>query len=203
MNTCLTFFFRNFFPGTTYSDAIDFCKNIANMVLCPKKAYCSDMHLYLGKAPFQGEQWAPVATEDGTSEWISVGESAVVCATHEDMLLPVPEWITDGSEHESKQNVLCCQNPQHLEKELSLTNDVDPLWMDAIHGWAGGSHDDANKFCESFNFRRLCPYSAYCPHGMGQEPMGGHATDFNTEGEHVSYFFLFYARVVLTILNTT
>jgi hypothetical protein len=117
-------------------------------------------------------------------------------ATHEEMLLPVPEWITDGSEHESKQNVLCCQNPLHLDKELSLTNDVDPVWMDATQGWGGGSHDDASKFCESFNFRKLCPYIAYCPHGMGQEPMGGHATDFTTEGEQISYFFLFYSHRV-------
>ena len=183
------------FSGTSYQDAINFCKNIADMVLCPKKAYCSpysEMHLYLQREPFEGDQWAPVASENGTSEeyWISIGEDASVCATHEELLLPLPEWITDGSEQESKQNVLCCQNPHHLAKEQSLASDLDPIWVDGAHGWSGGSHDDANKFCESFNFRRLCPYSAYCPHGLGQEPMGGHTADFNTVGERISYFFL-------------
>lgn len=55
--------------------------------------------------------------------------------------------------------------------------------MDSSHGYEGGSHADAMAFCESFGNRKLCPYTGYCPHGPGQPVMGGHAADFNTEGE--------------------
>lgn len=55
--------------------------------------------------------------------------------------------------------------------------------MDTSHGWNGGSHDEAEQFCESFGNRKTCPYSVYCPHGPGHPVMGGHVTDFNTEGE--------------------
>ena len=37
--------------------------------------------------------------------------------------------------------------------------------------------------CRGFGNRKICPYTAYCPHGPGQPVMGGHETDFKTEGE--------------------
>merc|ERR1712216_884242 len=115
--------------------------------------------------------------------WVSIGESPSTCSTHEDLLLPQPEWATDGSRQDIKENVLCCQNPTNLNKQNAMVNDFTPIWMDASHGWEGGSHDDAAEFCEKFGNRKLCPYSAYCPHGPGQPVMGGHDTDFDTEGE--------------------
>jgi len=89
----------------------------------------------------------------------------------------------DGGQPELRENVLCCQNPKNIRKEQNLKNDLNPIWMDSTHGWKGGSHSDAMQFCESFGNRSLCPYSAYCPHGPGAPVMGGHAVDFNTDGE--------------------
>jgi len=64
--------------------------------------------------------------------------------------------------------------------------DLNPIWMDSSQGYEGGMHEDADAFCARFGNRKLCPYSGYCPHGPGQPVMGGHATDFNTEGEQWS-----------------
>ena len=48
-----------------------------------------------------------------------------------------------------------------------------PLWLSAKEGWNGGSHDDAVTFCNSIRGKKLCPYSAMCPHGPGNAVMGG------------------------------
>lgn len=176
------------YHGTTHQNAVAFCKSIGDMTLCPKSAYCpsdSEKILFLQKDPFEGEQWAPAASESGTGidYWVSIGQSPSACNTHEELLLPQPGWADDGSQQEVKNNVLCCQNPNHLAKEQSLKKNLDPVWMDASHGWQGGSHDDATQFCQSFGNRELCPYSGYCPHGPGQSVMGGHDADFRSEGE--------------------
>jgi len=177
------------YHGTTHSEAVDFCKAVSDMVLCPLTAYCpsepdSDLPLFLKREPFEGEQWAPVASESGMGEehWISIGGSNT-CSTHDALFLPQPSWASDGSSTELKEHVLCCQNPKYLAKELSLHDDLSPIWMDTAHGWNGGSHDDASQFCAGFGNRKPCPYTAYCPHGPGQTVIGGHASDFNTEGE--------------------
>jgi len=177
------------YKGTTHEDASAFCKNVADMVLCPKSAYCmsedSQMPLFLQRDAFQGEQWAPLASEFGTSAeyWVSIGQSPSTCKTHEELQLSKPSWIDDGSREELKEHILCCQNPKHLAKEENLKQDLNPIWMDSSHGWNGSSHDDAIEFCESFGNRKLCPYIGYCPHGPGQEVMGGHRVDFTTVGE--------------------
>ena len=136
------------YSGTTHQDAVAFCKSIGDMSLCPKTAYCasqsdSQTKLFLQKDPYAGEQWAPAASEFGTNReyWISIGQTPSTCATHEDLMLPQPEWTNDGSRQELKQHVLCCQNPKHLAKEQSLEKDLNPVWMDSKHGWNGGSHE--------------------------------------------------------------
>lgn len=181
---------RHGYRGTTLDEAAGFCKNIGNMVLCPRTAYCpgTGNTLFLQKDPFEDEQWAPAASQSGTGQdsWILVGtqdDARATCATHEELQLAQPDWVADGSQEELKEHVLCCQNPKYLPKELSEKKDLNPIWMDSSHGWDGGSHGDAIQFCESFGNRNLCPYTIYCPHGQGQPVMGGHATDFNTEGE--------------------
>lgn len=84
--------------------------------------------MFLQRDPFAGEQWAPVANEFGKEVWISIGQSPNTCSTHEDLLLPQPEWAVDGSNQEVKDNILCCQSPKHLQKEQSLMNDLNPIW---------------------------------------------------------------------------
>merc|ERR1719296_121050 len=58
------------YHGTTHQDASAFCKHIGDMVLCPKTAYCpsgtDDNKIFLQQDPFDGEQWAPVASDLGT-----------------------------------------------------------------------------------------------------------------------------------------
>jgi len=175
------------YHGTTWAEASIFCQTIGDMVLCPERAYCpgTEEKLFLQKDPFGGEQWAPVVSESGSGKgkWISVGIDHGTCVTHEELLLAQPDWAFDGSRQELKENILCCQNPKYSAKEESWIKDLSPIWMDSSHGWNGGSHDEAIQFCEGFGMRDLCPYAAYCPHGPGQSVIGGHATDFNTEGE--------------------
>jgi len=179
---------RHGYHGTNLSEASDFCEAVGDMVLCPRSAYCPDeenKQLFLQKDPFEGEQWAPATSEIGTKNeyWVSVGTNQDTCVTHEELQLSIPEWALDGSRQDLKGHILCCQNPEYLEKEESMKKELSPIWMDASHGWDGGSHVDAVKFCDDFGMRKLCPYTAYCPHGPGQPAIGGHATDFNTEGE--------------------
>jgi len=181
---------RHGYHGTTLDEAAAFCKNIGDMVLCPRTAYCpgTGNELYLQKDPFEGEQWAPAAaSESGTEQdhWIFVGnqDDRVTCSTHEELHLTHPDWALDGNQEELKEHVLCCQNHKYLAKELSSKKDLNPIWMGLSHGWDGGSHSNGMQFCKSFGNRKLCPHTIYCPHGQGQPVMGGHATDFNTEGE--------------------
>lgn len=182
------------YKGLTWQNAVDFCNAVGLMVLCPRSAYCSsdsEDKLFLQTDPFEGEQWAPAASEFNNRQeyWVSLGQNPNTCSTYEELFMTKPPWVQDGSQVSLKEHVLCCQNPKHLQKEQSLMKDLSPIWMDSSHGWNGGSHDDAIQFCEGFGNRKLCPYSAYCPHGPGQPVMGGQAADLNTEGEQWAPIF--------------
>lgn len=173
------------YQSTTYVGAVAFCKNIGGRSLCPKSAYCpsdSDKELFLQRDPFPGDQWAPVASkfDTGTEDWVYIGEGPGTCNALDELQLPQP---VAGWDIDDVNNVLCCQNPNHFAKQQSLRNQMDPVWMDSLHGWQGGTHDEATQFCDSFGNRKLCPYSAYCPNGPGQSVMGGQSTDFRSEGE--------------------
>jgi len=186
------------YHGNTHKEAEDFCKNINDMVLCPAKTYCpgdntgSDPPLFLGKSAFEGEQWAPVSTtdsDDPNSKWMLVGtldgSSQSTCSTFGDVKGMKPNgWsVEDSTDPDMRQNVLCCLNPNHLLKEMNFAEDLELVWLDESFGWKGGSHNDAMEFCKKLGNKKLCPYSAYCPHGVGQPPIGGHAEDFNMVGE--------------------
>mmetsp|Transcript_11472 Transcript_11472/g.25199 ORF Transcript_11472/g.25199 Transcript_11472/m.25199 type:complete len:848 (+) Transcript_11472:701-3244(+) len=183
------------YHGTTHEDAAAFCKGVGDMVLCPRETYCpegseEDKPLFLQKDAFEGEQWAPVATTDTRSShrWILVGmlggESQSTCATFGDVKGMKPGWnVDDSSSPELKENVLCCLNPNRLLKELNYAKKLGRIWLDESFGWKGGSHTDAEELCNKLGNRKLCPYTAYCPHGPGQPAIGGHMKDFNMEGE--------------------
>jgi len=186
------------YHGNTHQEAADFCKSINDMVLCPEETYCpegnaggSDRPLFLGKSAFEGEQWAPVSTTDSdpNNNWIQVGtlsgNSQSTCAKFGDLKGMKPNgWsVEDSADLQMRENVLCCLNPNHLLKEMNFAKDLDVVWLDETFGWKGGSHDDAKEFCKKLGNKKLCPYSAYCPHGAGQPPIGGHVEDFNMVGE--------------------
>jgi len=79
--------------------------------------------------------------------------------------------------------------------ENSITNTFNPMWFDLDQGgWDGGSHDEADQFCEQFagshgKRMELCPYAAYCPQGPSQPVLGGHQADFEEEGEQWAPLF--------------
>lgn len=147
------------YQGTTHEDAAAFCNSMGEMVLCPREAYCpgdSDKPLFLGKDAFSGEQWAPVAASGTqTSEWIQVGVldgiSVSTCAAFDDVKGMKPAgWTVDSAGSEMKENVMCCMNPKHLQKEDSFAKDLDVVWLDSTFGWNGGSH--AGKHVSSLSF---------------------------------------------------
>jgi hypothetical protein len=206
------------YQGTTYNDAVEFCKESSGMTLCPLDAYCPHDYvvgepslLFLGTEAFDDEQWAPVS--DAENSWVLVGTlygtPATTCSTYKHLHGKSPAWGLDGSSIELKQHIMCCVDSTYssvgsvasdenwdnyenvnsvtetdaqeesFDLEAAVMKDLQPSWYD----WNGGSHGDAIEFCYNMEGRSLCPYAAYCPHGPGQPVIGGHTTDFNSEGE--------------------
>eukprot|EP00585_Thalassiosira_rotula_P012866 CAMPEP_0196130710 /NCGR_PEP_ID=MMETSP0910-20130528/989_1 /TAXON_ID=49265 /ORGANISM="Thalassiosira rotula, Strain GSO102" /LENGTH=875 /DNA_ID=CAMNT_0041390065 /DNA_START=113 /DNA_END=2737 /DNA_ORIENTATION=- len=76
------------------------------------------------------------------------------------------------------------QQQQHVDMTNILHQKFKPLWISTHEGWNGGSHDDAVRLCASIRGKKLCPYSAMCPHGPGSAVMGGQKhLEFEVEGE--------------------
>jgi len=184
------------YHGNTYDEAADFCKSIGDMVLCAAETYCPEGNtdlekpLFLKRNAFEGEQWAPVATTDNNAQdkWILVGtldgQSQSTCARFSDVKEMKPKgWNVDDGDSDLKENVLCCLNPNHLVKEMNFAKHLDKTWLGESFGWKGGSHNDATEFCQKLGNKKLCPYTAYCPHGAGRPVIGGHVEDFNMIGE--------------------
>jgi len=184
------------YHGTTHAEAADFCKGIGDFVLCPAESYCpdkgnnADIPLFLQKSAFEGEQWAPVAASGTSSDnkWILVGTldgtSESTCATFDNVKETKPKgWNLDEGDPDLKKHILCCVNPNHILREVGFKKNRDRVWLDESTGWKGGSHDDAIELCKKQGNKRLCPYTEYCPYGPGQPVVGGHAEDFNMEGE--------------------
>jgi hypothetical protein len=103
-----------------------------------------------------------------------------------------PSYISDGIitpsvEEDANPVVTQTEDSPTLEDgsfdlEGAVSLDLEPVWMDEEDGWTGGSHDDAENFCNNIVGKSLCPYAAYCPHGPGQPVISGHDADFTTEG---------------------
>ena len=185
------------YRGSTHEEAELFCSTIAAMQICPIEAYCPngptlDKPLYLQRAAFKGEQWAPVSplAHDQTglgSKYVMVGtmdgDLSSTCMPYESLhTSPLPPWSNDGSETELKEHVMCCESADEVEKYSIVTKGMSPVWLGSTHGWSGGSHLDAQKFCNDFGGKELCPYAVYCPDGAGKQPLSGHGTDFNSQG---------------------
>jgi hypothetical protein len=190
------------YRGTTHEEAELFCNAAVGMHLCPIEAYCpngptSDRKpLYLQKDAFQGEQWAPVSPSTGIqtdlgNEYVMIGtldgNSSSTCMSYDSLHTnPLPPWSADGSKTELKQHVMCCEKAGDTEQQHAIEIQMSPIWLDKKHGWGGGSHEDAEKFCNELGGKKLCPYVAYCPHGVGRQPLGGHSADFNSQGVQYS-----------------
>eukprot|EP00571_Detonula_confervacea_P005178 CAMPEP_0172328788 /NCGR_PEP_ID=MMETSP1058-20130122/60533_1 /TAXON_ID=83371 /ORGANISM="Detonula confervacea, Strain CCMP 353" /LENGTH=2032 /DNA_ID=CAMNT_0013045917 /DNA_START=48 /DNA_END=6146 /DNA_ORIENTATION=- len=130
---------------------------------------------------------------------------------------PMPEWGLDGSRPELNTFLLCCKDPRYMSNgiadpavdlsiggpdipdqqldeedfnvETAIAHELQPEWLDLSDGWLGGSHDDAEAFCDDLGGRQICPYAAYCPHGPGQPVSSGHTTDISAEGIQYSPVF--------------
>merc|ERR1712157_394960 len=92
-------------------------------------------------------------------------------------------WSVDRGNEGLKEHVLCCMPQELVEIEDALSDSISPIWFDRKHGWKGGSHEDANNYCDGLGGMELCPYSAYCPHGPGEQPRGMRQFDSNLKGE--------------------
>jgi len=184
------------YHGTTHEEAVAFCENVGNMVLCPTETYCPkgnddpERPLFMQNRAFESEQWAPVATSSGSNEkWVLIGkldgEYHGTCRTFGELKGMKPwGWDPDDGDPDSKHHVMCCLDPVHLPKETNFAKNLNLIWLDESFGWNGGSHDDAKEFCSKLGVKkRLCPYAAYCPHGPGKPVIGGHSEDFNGGGE--------------------
>jgi len=174
--------------------------------------------LFLQFEPFEGEQWAPVNLDDGDDDsYVLIGKinnnPATACHTFQHFNKgEIPPWGLDGSRPELKLNILCCQDPNYFSTGISnpavdltiggpeMTDKVDdvetqiekeltPEWLSSSDGWFGGSHNEAEEFCQSKGGKQICPYAAYCPHGPGQSVSKGHSTDISAEGSQWSPVF--------------
>jgi len=95
--------------------------------------------------------------------------------------LAAPASTSDSSTAAGKGST---SNTSELDITAVLHKKFKPLWLGRKEGWDGGSHEDAVKFCESMRNKKLCPYSAMCPHGPSGVVMGGrHAVTFSVDGE--------------------
>lgn len=146
-----------------------------------------------------GEQWAPwgsynnleveisnkyilIGTLNGDPESMDGRQST--CHKYEDLNDgESPPWTLDQPHTDLKEHILCCMNQSLLKVEDDISKAMQSIWLDQSHGWKGGSYTDAEEFCTNLGGKKLCPYSAYCPHGAGKAPMGGHSVDFNLQGE--------------------
>ena len=137
--------------------------------LCPVEAYCPNgpkesKALFLQNDAFLGEQWAPIYNYN-TFNWVMVGQKdndpQSICKGYEQIYDgQSPLWTEDGSKSELKENVLCCIQQDNMKHEQDVARGMRPIWLDNTHGWNGGSHVDAQKFCTGLGGKRLCPYAA-------------------------------------------
>ena len=174
------------YKGGAYEHARIFCQNVAGMDLCPAEVYCPDGNkpmdkpLFPQRAPFESNQWAPFDTVNGDG-YILVGpvddNPTTVCMSHEQMNSKKAEWGEENSE--LKQHIMCCLEPDNMEKEMAMMDRLDPKWLHESDGWTGGSHDDAADKCDSIG-RSLCPFYIYCPRGPAR-PLHAHKKLFHGE----------------------
>mmetsp|Transcript_29955 Transcript_29955/g.63524 ORF Transcript_29955/g.63524 Transcript_29955/m.63524 type:complete len:703 (+) Transcript_29955:135-2243(+) len=125
-------------------------------------------------------------TEELVAKAKDQGQAAVVTPT-----MPNND---EASKPEASVQESVSQNPSSNTSTATTTNQLDltnilhqkfkPLWLSKAEGWNGGSHADAIQFCASIRGKKLCPYSAMCPHGPKHAVMGGrHRLEYEVEGE--------------------
>lgn len=74
--------------------------------------------------------------------------------------------------------------------EAAIVVHLNPVWFDHSSGWNGGSHMDAETFCNTKGNNApmtLCPYDAYCPNGPTFSALGGPNMDFATQEQYAPY----------------
>ncbi|KAL7549978.1 hypothetical protein ACHAWF_013235, partial [Thalassiosira exigua] len=109
--------------GTTYAEALEFCRGRDDFVPCPFEVYCPGKG---GKLIFDevfqdsGESFAPIL--DSWNEWVQVG-SGRQCATYSGIYKERPDWGSfqgvEGAEEvdEMTRHIMCClEHP--LEKVI-------------------------------------------------------------------------------------
>ena len=182
--------------GQTYEDALMFCAQNKEMIVCPYEAYCplGPLTVPAGRTmgTSAGEQYAPLADDDNW--WVRI-DNVESCTKNMD-----PVWGKTGVGNEAiTQHVMCCL-PQDDEEEPAVSPTAAeqenmmtaakydesvlkylPETYDRQKGWEGQTYMEAVQFCQDVKDsngkpagRRICPVDAICPLGQDTQPVGGY-----------------------------
>ena len=164
--------------GSSYSEALMFCGS-KRATVCPYESYCPQGpgSSVMGDA-VSGSQWAPFINI--ANGWVQIGTDAT-CMPYNSLNSFPPEWGLTGSNKAETSHIMCCEPdenwiPADQVAKVTLSSapsEIDkmamdmfkPIWFERKHGWNGGSHADAEKFCNNIGDMELCPAMALCPDG--------------------------------------
>ena len=163
--------------GSSYYDALKFC-GTRGATLCPYEAYCPQGP---GKVLVGGmatsSQWLPFINV--ANGWIQGGPEDT-CMPYNSLNSFPPEWGLTGENKAETSVIMCCDTDdnwipadQTAVVATSASSDIDkaamdmfkPIWYGRKHGWQGGTHQDAEKFCNNIGDMEICPIMALCPDG--------------------------------------
>ena len=181
----------NGWGGSNYYEALMFC-GAKGAVVCPYEAYCPQgpsKTIVGGMAA--NTQWVPfINIPNG---WLQIGPDET-CMPYNSLNPFPPEWGLTGENKEETLHIMCCETddpnwtPQDQISNIvvsSALSEIDkmamdmfkPIWYGRKHGWKGGSHNDAEKFCNNIGDKAVCPSVGYCPDGKtlfnGRQPFSG------------------------------
>jgi hypothetical protein len=113
--------------------------------------------------------------DDKEPSWATDGSSVelkshILCCkdpsytTSTDVMTPTVDTDTDVPLEQNVESPTLSDGTT-FDLEAAIKLELEPVWIDEEDGWEGGSHDDAEDFCENIVGKQLCPFAAYCPHG--------------------------------------
>eukprot|EP00985_Skeletonema_marinoi_P017771 scaffold9839_cov157-Skeletonema_marinoi.AAC.6 len=164
--------------GSSYYEALKFC-GARGATVCPYEAYCPQGP---GKAIVGGmeasSQWVPFINV--ANGWIQIGPEDT-CMPYNSLNPFPPEWGLTGQNNAETSHIMCCETDDNWMPADQIANVVvssapsqidkismdmfKPIWYGRKHGWQGGTHQDAAKFCNNIGDMEVCPFMAVCPDG--------------------------------------
>jgi hypothetical protein len=188
--------------GSSYYEALAFCGK-KSATVCPYESYCPQGP---SKAVVGGmatsSQWVPFINV--ANGWIQIGPDDT-CMPYSSINPFPPEWGLTGENKAETSHIMCCEPDDNWIPQDQTANGVvssaqsqidkiamdmfKPIWFGRKHGWQGGSHQDALKFCNNIGGMDLCPIMALCPDGKtlfnGMQPFPSEQWSPLSDGEWV------------------